>query len=159
MFVSSLSQSSGMVNAAFLQEVKESNTEVWALVRSLRASLTKCDNATEDEAHACVRQLAALRDGIASEFSMEETLGFVGGVSPSNANPESDLAKAARQHRAIYVHLHEVCQRAEELEYRGTIVRDLPSLLAEYSDFDAQLRKHEEFEAEMIRDQLGKHAF
>lgn len=159
MFVSSLSQSSGMVNAAFLQEVKESNPEVWALVRSLRTSLSNCDSATDEAAHGCVRQLAALRDGIASEFSLEETLGFVGGISPTDASPESDLAKAAQQHRAIYVRIHEVCQQAEELEYRGTIVRDLPSLLSEYSDFDAQLRKHEEFEADMIRSQLGKHAF
>ncbi len=161
MIVSNLSQSSGMVNAAFLQEVKESNPEVWHSLHAVRAIAGVARDRTPDAevAHEFVRQLDCLLDGIATEFSLEETLGFVGGVAIGNVSPESDLAKTVCQHREIYLKLQEVCERAEEVQYRGTVIRDFPTLLEDFQSFDGELRKHEEFEAELIRTHLGKHAF
>ncbi|GAB5407200.1 MAG: hypothetical protein Aurels2KO_54310 [Aureliella sp.] len=161
MFVSSLSRSSGMVNAAFLQEVKESNAEVWHSLHAVRAIAEGVQDRVPnaDVAHEFVRQLDALLDGIATEFSLEETLGFVGGVAVGSAAPDSDLAKSACQHRELFLTLQEVVEQAEEVQYRGTVVRDCPALLAEFHTFDSALRKHEEFEAELIRMHLGKNAF
>ncbi len=159
MFVSSLSKSSGMVNAAFLLEVKESNPTVWENLHALRAIAgEQVSELAGVSTNDFVRQLDELLDGIATEFSLEESLGFIGGIAVCEASRESDLARSASLHREIYVRLQEVCERAEELQYRGTIIRDLAGLQADFLEFDQQLRKHEEFEAELIRSQLGRDA-
>lgn len=161
MSVSSLSQSSGMVNAAFLQEVKESNLDVWQSLHIVRAIADEAEVHVPlaEVAHDFVRQLDALLDGIATEFSLEEALGFIGGVAVEQVKPESDLARSASQHREIYLKLQEACEHAEEVQYRGTLVRDFPTIRSDFAAFDLELRKHEEFEAELIRSHLGKNAF
>ncbi len=143
-----------VVNAAFLQEVKDSNMQLWSILDELRTMQVSWDDARE-VSKLFVRKLAELRDCIGLEFSLEETYGFMQGP-PSNAGFAMADAETARiQHRELYLQLQELCETAEEAQYRGTISRDLQSYLEEFRCFDLSFRAHEDLEGELIRCGLG----
>ena len=133
------------VNAAFLQEVKDANPRLWSEIRELRA-MRIGDEDPREMSKRFVEGLGDLRDGLAVEFSLEETYGFIDGVPRANALPTTDASIAKVQHRELYLQLHELCEHAEEAQYRGTIGRDLAQYLESYREFDAALRAHEELE-------------
>lgn len=143
-----------VVNAAFLQEIKDSNLQLWATLRHLR-TLQLGQQESRIVAKQLVDRLSELRDCIGLEFSLEETYGFIeGGVSSTNFGV-ADASAAKTQHRELYLQLHEICEQAEEAQYRGTITRDLPLYLGAFDAFDSSLRAHEELESELIRCGLG----
>ncbi|MFK7736056.1 MAG: hypothetical protein AB8B50_08520 [Pirellulaceae bacterium] len=142
-----------LVNAAFLQEVKDSNHELWDLLRELRSyELPK--RPAKSDAAAVVRQLSELRDAVGLEFSLEETYGFVRG-NPNKSHDAVEAGKAQNQHRELYLQLHELCEQAEEAQYRGTITRDLPIFMGAFDQFDADFQTHEQFENNLIESSLG----
>ena len=146
-----------VVNAAFLQEVKDSNVELWSVLRDLRELSKSC---TEESAecielsHKLVDQLSLLRDCIGLEFSLEETYGFIEGAQ-SFQIPTANADRAKSQHRELYLQLHEICEKAEEAQYRGTISRDLPIYFGAFEQFDSSFTEHEAMETELIRAGLG----
>ncbi|MEC8553518.1 MAG: hypothetical protein VXZ82_00785 [Planctomycetota bacterium] len=142
-----------IANAAFLQEVKESNSQLWVLLKDLR-ELNVADKTLENSKQF-VTKLGELRDSIALEFSLEETYGFIDGVPMSSGLGLVDAGKAKVQHRELYLQLHETCEEVEEAQYRGTIGRDLAIYFGAFEQFDDSLRAHEDFEAELIRSGLG----
>ncbi|MCA9129822.1 MAG: hypothetical protein KDB22_22200 [Planctomycetales bacterium] len=147
-----------IVNAAFLQEVKESNFVLWEVLNDLR-ELARSKDFSNVAIHKFVSQLASLRDGIGVQFSLEETYGFFEGVPRFAAIAMGNAKHARDQHRELYLHLHEICERAEEAQYRGTIARDLPIFLGAFEGFDDAFRAHEQLEAELIRTGLGLSRF
>src|SRR5690349_5805798 len=60
-----------MINAAFLQEVKESNVELWDTVHELRQMIEGVSSSSGN-ARRLVALLSQLRDLLAFEFSLEE---------------------------------------------------------------------------------------
>lgn len=143
-----------IVNAAFLQEVKESNLQLWGVLSQLRAVQLGQPRPTV-LAKQFVNNIGELRDAIGLEFSLEETYGFVSGVPRVSITERTDASKAIMQHRELYLQLHELCEQAEEAQYRGTIARDLPVYLGAFDAFDTAFRAHEELESELIRCGLG----
>lgn len=89
------------------------------------------------------------------EFTLEETYGFIGGIAGPNEMSACDAQAARSQHRELYLRLHEICERADESQYRGTISRDLESFVEDFEAFDSELQCHEDLEAELIRSHLG----
>ena len=142
------------VNAAFLQEVKDSNLQLWSTLRELRELPQHVSDPIE-ASRQLVNRLGELRDCVALEFSLEETYGFINGVSPRMAFGAADAKTAKMQHSELYLQLHELCEQAEEAQYRGTIGRDLAMFLEAFEAFDSCFRAHEELEAELIRCGLG----
>ena len=138
-----------MINAAFLQEVKESNVELWDTLHELRQVIDGVGSSAGD-ARRLVTLLSQLRDLLAFEFSLEEAYGFIEGcrgIAPLVAQ-RATLAK--QQHRELYLLVHELCEHAEEAQYRGVADREYTELVAMAADFDAQLRAHELLESELI---------
>jgi hypothetical protein len=142
-----------LVNAAFLQEVKDSNCELWDLFRQLR-SYKLPRRPTKSDASAVVSRLSELRDAVGLEFSLEETYGFVRG-KPNTSHDAVEAGKAQNQHRELYLQLQELCEQAEEAQYRGTIARDLPLFMGAFDQFDADFQAHEQFESHLIECSLG----
>lgn len=141
--------STTMINAAFLQEVKESNVELWETVHELR-QMIEGTFSSAGNARRLVGLLGQLRDLLAFEFTLEEAYGFIEGcrgIAPSVAQRAST---AKLQHRELYLLIHELCETAEEAQYRGVADREFSELLAMAADFDAQLRAHELLESELI---------
>lgn len=143
-----------LVNAAFLQEVKDSNLKLWSVLRELR-DLQVGVLESRELSRELVQLLGELRDAIALEFSLEETYGFIEGAARIGGIGMPDASLAKHQHRELYLQLHELCEQAEEAQYRGTISRDLAKYLEDFDRFDSALRAHEEFEAELIRCAFG----
>jgi hypothetical protein len=143
-----------IVNAAFLQEVKESNVELWSILREIRDIHVGQSEARELSCRL-VNSLGDLRDCIALQFSLEETYGFIDGAPASASFNTLDASIAKVQHRELYLQLHELCEQAEEAQYRGVISRDLSKYLDDFQYFDGAFRAHEELEAELIRCGLG----
>lgn len=142
-----------MINAAFLQEVKESNVELWDTVHELRQLIEGASSSP-----ACSRRLVTLlshlRDHLAFAFSLEEAYGFIEGcrgIAPCIAQ-RAHMAK--QQHRELYLLIHELCERAEEAQYRGAADRQYGELLSAAAEFDAQFRAHEQLESDLMTDGL-----
>lgn len=146
-----------IVNAAFLQEVKDSNLRLWAVLHELH-DLNALGSTADDaraQAHELVALMSELRDSIALEFSLEETYGFIEGASRVGGLGMPDASLAKLQHRELYLQLTELCEQIEEAEYRGTIARDLQTYLDCFTRFDEAFYTHEEFESELMRCAFG----
>ena len=143
-----------VVNAAFLQEVKESNFELWSLFREIR-ELHPCGWDTQQSAHRFVEKLTELRDAIGLQFTLEETYGFIEGLPPVSAIGVASAETARTQHKELYLQIHEICEKVEEAQYRGTIARDMQEYANLFVGFDSSFRAHEELEQELIRCGLG----
>lgn len=142
-----------MINAAFLQEVKESNVELWDTVHHLR-QLIEGATSNAQNARCLVTLLSQLRDQLAFAFSLEEAYGFIEGcrgIAPLIAQ-RAQMAK--QQHRELYLAIHELCETAEEAQYRGVADREFNDLLHATADFDAQFRAHEQLESELMTEGL-----
>lgn len=143
------------VNAAFLQEVKDANVQLWSKLHDLRELRERSGEAIE-KSRWLVTGLGELRDAMALEFSLEETYGYIESVSvPPLPFGCADAAACKSQHCELYLQLHELCELAEEAQYRGTISRDLRQYIDEFDLFDEALRAHEQLENELIRCGLG----
>lgn len=147
--------SSTMINAAFLQEVKDSNVELWHALHDLRQLIDE-PGESFPAARQLVSLLSQLRDLLALEFSLEEAYGFITncrGVEKATAE-RSEVAR--QQHRELYLRIQELCERAEESQYRGTAQRELAELLGMAAEFDEYLQAHEDLEAELIGTAFGE---
>lgn len=147
-----------VVNAAFLQEVKESNTQLWSVLHDLRG-LSQVAPEDEEKCEAAAQQLvdglSQLRDCVGLEFSLEETYGFIDGSNAVVSSKAGNAERAKTQHRELYLELQEICEKAEEAQYRGTICRDFPMYLGAFEHFDESFRAHEELESGLIEAGLG----
>lgn len=143
-----------MVNAAFLQEVKDSNVQFWSNLDDLKKLLAD-QGQPREQSILMVRILNELRDSIALEFSLEETYGYILGSQNLNYVTAARATQARRQHGELYLQLHEILERAEEAQYRGTISRDYISFAGACEEFLDAMQTHEQLESELIRQGLG----
>ncbi len=137
------------VNPAFLQEIKDSNPDLWDTVDQLR-KVCECDQEPASTARGLARLLDALRDQLALQFSLEESYGYQE-VPEAAGGVLGELASHTHaQHCSLYLRLSELAEQAEELQYRGVEPTQLRQLVQLTRGFDAELRKHEQSENELI---------
>ena len=137
------------VNAAFLQEIKEVNADLWQLLADTRgacgqAVAGRCDR------RALVAQFGRVRDQLAMHFALEEAFGYFD--DPVAVAPRlSQRAAALRaQHTRLYVVIRDLADYAEQLLY-GADRNDLVARLAAlFQAFDNELQEHESRENELI---------
>lgn len=143
-----------VVNPAFLQEIKDSNPDLWQTVHQLR-QVCDCDDAPAKQSRQLTRLLDSLRDQLALQFSLEESYGYMA-VPQHSSTTLGELANRAQsQHGMLYIRLSELAEQAEELQYRGVEPSQLHALVEQTCDFDAQLREHERMENELIERSFG----
>lgn len=145
-----------VVNPAFLQEIKDSNPDLWQTIHEVRQTCERSETSLET-VRRLTRLLDQLRDQLSMQFALEEAYGFIevnASAEPWLSRPEGDndlsAMKAHDQHCQLYLRLSDLAERAEELQYRGVGVEGLLGLVAATEAFDAQLRAHEQLEAELI---------
>ncbi len=137
------------INPAFLQEIKDSNAELWQTLERIQG-LYDAAMPPATIAQKLVRWLDDLRDQLALQFSLEEAYGYLELPTPDRAIG-TRAEQARRQHCALYLDLSELCERAEELQYRGLATEQLGLLIEETQAFDARLQAHEAIENQLIR--------
>lgn len=143
-----------VVNPAFLQEIKDSNPDLWETVAELRKVCENKDEPGTVSRHL-TRLLDGLRDQLALQFSLEESYGYM--AVPQRTNGVlCDLANQTQsQHGMLYMQLSDLAEQAEELQYRGVESSQLQLLLKRTLEFDAELREHEQAENELIERSFG----
>lgn len=138
------------VNAAFLQEIKDVNEELWLLHAELRH---RCQRPiAPGQCRHLIDRIGVLRDQLALHFSLEEAYGYFD--DPVEVAPQlcRQAEQLRQQHKELYLDLCDLIDHAERMYYD-----DLNAELAlwigpEFADFDQRLREHEDRERELIVD-------
>lgn len=154
MAVSHVTTKTLVVNPAFLQEIKDSNPDLWHTVHQLR-QVCDSDDEPANVSRQLTRLLDTLRDQLALQFSLEESYGYLAVPQNPSQTPGGLANRAQSQHGILYMRLSELAEQSEELQYRGVELPQLLELVAQTSDFDAQLREHERLENELIERSFG----
>jgi hypothetical protein len=139
------------INAAFLAEMKESNVDYQECLQGLR---DLCDancsqsRVIDDGGHLLHR----LRDVFATQCELEETYGYVRIFDAKTPTPfDENVQKTFEQHREISLLLMELSEHFDDLQYQGTIAREISSVLEELRHLNARLWQHEDTELDLIR--------
>lgn len=143
------------VNAAFLQEIKDSHPDLGHVIHEVRAT---CHAALSpgETAKRLTNLLHDLRDCLAMQFALEETYGYIENVQ-TMPNSVTGMAERARnEHCSLYLEISSLCEQAEELQYRGFAAEHAGELTEATERFDARLIRHERLEAELV--ELGYRA-
>lgn len=138
-----------VVNAAFLREIKDSNPEFYETIDRLR-HVCETDDSPARLCRNLTRLLDQLREQLALQFSLEESYGYM--VVPSHADGFlGEMAVEVQAHHGmLYMHLSDLAEQAEELQYRGVEPRQLRVLVESACEFEFRLREHERAENELI---------
>lgn len=138
------------VNAAFLQEIKEVNQELWMLQADLRHRFQR--PVAPGHSRFLIDKLCLFRDQLALHFSLEEAYGYFD--DPVDVAPQ--LSRAAdrlrAEHKGLYLDLCELVERAERMFYDEQHAALALWLCPQFLEFDDRLRSHEERENELIVD-------
>jgi hypothetical protein len=142
------------VNAAFLQEIKEVNQELWELLAECR----RCGDAPIAhlrQGHQFVDLLRELRDKLALHFALEEAFGYFEdpiAVAPRLADRSAALRHA---HGDLYLELATLVDEAEELLYERKLAGLTSTISANFAAFHHKLQAHESQEMELIQEAFG----
>lgn len=138
------------VNAAFLQEIKEVNADLWALLAELRH---RCQRPiAPSQCRQLVDRICLLRDQLAMHFALEEAYGYF--EEPVEVAPQlGRLAEQLRsEHRELYLDFSDLIERAERMYYDEQHAALALWLGSQFLELDQRLRRHEERENELILD-------
>ena len=136
------------VNAAFLQEIKEVNQELWSLLAELRH---RCQRPlAPTQCRHLMDKLCQLRDQLALHFALEEAYGYF--EDPVYVAPR--LSRQAEQlrdeHKGLYLDLCELVDRSERMFYDEQHAALALWIGPEFLEFDTRLKSHESRENELI---------
>ncbi len=136
------------VNAAFLQEIKEVNAGLWALLAELQH---RCQRPIAPaQCRWLIDNLSQFRDQLALHFSLEEAYGYF--EDPVDVAPQ--LGRQAEQlraeHRELYLAFCDLVERAERMYYDEQHAALALWLGPQFLELDRRLRRHEERENELI---------
>ncbi|QDS90415.1 hypothetical protein EC9_46230 [Rosistilla ulvae] len=137
------------VNPAFLQEIKESNHDLWSTLHEVRQT---CDEggSRAEIAKRLVRLLDQLRDHLSLQFALEESYGYIECPGVIERRISEAAERAQGQHCRLFLQLTDLCELAEELQYRGFAASEVERLIGETEAFDVALQQHERCEDELI---------
>lgn len=142
------------VNAAFLQEIKEVNQELWRALADVRRM---CESpATIDSGPRRFYALVeALRDHLALHFALEEAYGYFD--DPIDVAPR--LCQQANQlrseHRDLYLMIVELSEASELMSQPGRSIGNVLAIVKQFQAFDQRLQRHESLENELIMQEYG----
>ena len=137
------------VNAAFLQEIKDVNQDLWQLLIELR-SLCADPYQIRARRNQFVGMLEDLRDHLALHFALEEAYGYFD--DPVEVAPRlCERAAALRfEHQDLYVLACQLVESAESMLDKERASRAVLALVGEFQAFDRRLKHHESQENELI---------
>jgi hypothetical protein len=141
------------VNAAFLQEIKEVNAELWQLLDNLRDTCQMAVGVREHSALLC-DMLIELRDQLALHFALEEAYGYFEDpqlVVPAMAQ---EAARLRSEHRELYALANGLADEAEMLLFDGKLAEFVTRVPKRFRELDQKLQQHEAYENDLIMQQF-----
>jgi hypothetical protein len=142
------------VNAAFLQEIKEVNEELWQLLKDVRQALAD-PLRVRSQRQRLLEMLEMLRDSLALHFALEEAYGYF--EDPLHVAPRlcAQAAELRNEHRLLYTQISDLVEEAQQWHYRGQWSLFRSQLVAQFAAFDNRFQLHEEREIELIQEEYG----
>ncbi len=139
------------VNAAFLQEIKEVNEELWKLLDDVKQLCDTPQN-VQQQGRRVAEALEELRDKLAMHFALEEAYGYFDGpvhVAPHLSEAASNLRD---QHQVLFAMIRDLADKADELQRMGKLAENGPLVVERFHLFLEQFQQHENRENELILD-------
>ncbi len=135
-----------VVNFAFLQEVKESHSSLWEDVNTLGSYVQEpfCADWIEQNAGPLLRRL---REGLSSQFRLEETFGFVDGPGTVES---PDVTCAIGQHLKLILHCVSLSEKLDDLEYCGRLHGESLSVWQQMKQLFDSIIEHETLERKIL---------
>lgn len=138
-----------VINTAFLEEIKDSNSALWDQLAQLHEACQSYD-VRSVLLHKLVGLLDELRDALAFQFALEESYGYVEVPTSMSTDLSSSIEHVRSQHCALYLTISELAEKAEELQYRGWDAEHVDDLVRQVNLFELQLRDHEQTERQLL---------
>lgn len=138
------------VNAAFFQEIKEVNQELWQTLAQVR-EVCQRPQAARIDCRGFAMLLGELRDQLALHFALEEAYGYF--EDPAYVAPHfCERANGLRsEHRELYLGIAEISDRAEQFYRRANLPTLVGHIARQFTAFDHRLQQHEARENELIQ--------
>jgi hemerythrin-like domain-containing protein len=137
------------INAAFLQEIKEVNQDLWAVLEEARG-LCADPKTLRAEHRRWVNLIADLRDHLAMHFALEEAFGYF--ERPARVAPELSQAatRLREEHKSLYAIVRDLADDVDAEDRNGTLARHAPRLAERFHAYYDLLQRHETEENELI---------
>ncbi len=139
------------VNAAFLQEIKEVNEDLWKLLSAVK-ELCSDPQHVQQQGRKVASELGDLRDKLAMHFALEEAYGYFDG--PVHVAPHlSERASSLRdEHQVLYAMIRDLADETDELDRAGKLRENCALVVERFCIFHDQFQQHENRENELILD-------
>lgn len=137
------------VNAAFLQEIKTVNEDLWQLLDRLRYACSRPIDIT-DHSRFFVNMLVELRDQLALHFALEEAYGYFEDPIEVRITIAREANRLRNEHRRLYAQISQIAERGEMFIEEGNFTMLATSLPGQFILFDAALQNHERRENELL---------
>ena len=136
------------VNAAFLQEIKEVNQELWQLLAELHHRCIR--PIAPGQCKTLIDRLSELRDNLALHFALEEAYGYF--EDPVHVAPQlSSRVEALRaEHKTLYCEFCRLLEHAERMFYSNQPAELALWIGPHFLRFETSLRGHESREIDVI---------
>ena len=137
------------INAAFLQEIKEVNEDLWRLLDRAKHVCRK-PQTVERQGRQVVEMLAELRDQLAMHFALEEAYGYFD--DPIRVAPRlSALASALREeHQVLYAMIRDLADDVDELSRTESLSENGLRVVERFGEYYDRFQQHENRENELI---------
>jgi len=143
------------INPAFLQEVKDFNTEYWKTYNHLQywtiavgQSESPSDEAGAQETLNLARQITV---EMAKQFLLEETYGYLQTPSGHSAVYDNEVACARGQHQSLYMLAGEICESLELAGFQGLLSDGVRKQQEAIRKLSKDWAEHEQLENKLIR--------
>lgn len=136
-----------MINAAFLQEIKEDNRQLKGLWDRLLPMLGHPETAQNHWAEL-IAGLAELRDQLAIHFSLEEAYGYFDDAVDAAPRLSVQAETLKAEHPKLFSQIRDVADRI--LETPAEPIEHVDRLLRRFESFRRDFERHEEAELKLI---------
>jgi|694.fasta_scaffold05214_4 hypothetical protein len=144
------------INAAFLQEMKDFNTEYWKTYNHLQhwviavgKSELQSDKAEAREILNLARQITV---EMAKQFLLEETYGYLQTPTGRGAVYDNEVACARGQHQSLYMLASEICESLELAGFQGLLSDGIRKQEEAILKLGNDWTEHEQLENKLIRE-------
>jgi len=139
------------VNAAFLQEIKEVNEELWDMLGEAR---WLCGEPRHIRNHGrrAVDVLAGLRDQLAMQFAVEEAYGYFD--DPVHVSPalSASANRVRGEHQMLFASIRDLADEVDDLYRRGQLSEDAARVARLFRAYCDHFQRHENDENRLILD-------
>ncbi len=136
-----------MINAAFLQEIKDDNRQLKSLWDRLLPLLARPETAQNHWSELIVG-LAELRDQLAMHFSLEEAYGYFDDAVDAAPQLSVRAETLKSEHPKLFAQVRDLADRIGETDPEQT--EHVGKLLARFDTFRRDFEQHEEAEVKLI---------